>query len=100
MKATKLISALLKRNAWLAVFSLTILLVLLPVGYWASRICLAVSPVVLWLWGAFLLRKRTVLGLTVFFAGFVVIGWLCMPGRSGDPTTIRKSYVRCLKKVD
>ena len=101
MKTLEWVSGKLRRNAWLAVFLVTLALVLFPVGYWASRVCLVVSSIALWVWGAaVLLRRRKVTALAVFVAGFAGIGWLCMPGRSGDPAVLRQTYVRCLRNYE
>jgi len=100
MRALKLVSGKLKQHAWFTVFIVTIALILFPVGYWASRICLVVSSVALWVWGVVLLRRRGVSALAVFVVGFAAIGWLCVPGRSGDPAVLRQTYVRCLKKYE
>jgi len=100
MKVLESVSVLLKRHAWLAVFSVTLALSLFPVGYWASRICLVFSSVGLWIWGAFLLRRRRLLSLAVFTTGLTVIGWFCLPGPSGDPAVLRQAYVTCLKEYE
>jgi len=100
MNVRKSVFNTLKRHAWLAVCSATLALILFPVGYWASRVCVVVASVVLWLWGAFSLRRRKILALAVFGAGLTVMGWLCLPGRSGDPAALRQSYVKCLKEYE
>jgi len=100
MKAHKSAPGTLQRYAWFALLAATIWLILLPVGYWASRVCLVVASAALWIGGTFLLRRRRALALAVFITGLTVVGWLCVPGRAGDPDVLRQSYVRCLIKYE
>ncbi len=100
MKELKSASDLLRHYAWFVVFFATIVLMLFPVSYWASRACLTVSTVILWLWGVVLLRRRRKMALPFFIAGVIAFGWLFMPGRPGDPAVLRQSYVQCLKQYE
>lgn len=100
MRTLESLLGTLKRHAWLTVFAVTIGLLIFPVGYWASRVCLVASSATLWIWGVCLLRRHRLLAFAILVTGSTLIIWMCLPGRLGDPAVLRRSYILCLKQYE
>jgi hypothetical protein len=92
--------AWVKRHAWLLLLLVTIGLFLCPVAYRSSRMLLLVCLAVLWVLGAFQLRRRKMATTAIISAGVICLGWLCLPGRPADPAALRRTYVQCLKEYE
>jgi len=88
----------MKRHGWLTLLAITVLIIAFPVTFKTTRLILLISVVVLWLWGAFLLRKRKVAMAVILTPGILLLGWLCLPGRPSDPDVIQRYYVECLRQ--
>jgi len=88
------------RRPWSAAAVLVGLGWLFPIGYGVTRFCLLAATGTLWLWGAFLLRRRKAAMAAVLGAALLAAGWLCLPGRPADPDVVRQSYIECLRRYE
>ena len=84
-------------HGWLTILVIICLIFSFPVACWTTRLLLLICVVSLWLWGAFLLRRRRAWVAAVLVSGVVALVWLCLPGRPGDDDALRSTYVQCLK---
>lgn len=98
MEAQSRVLRLAQRHAWVTLLLFTLSLWLFPIGYRSTRVCLLVGMAVLWLWGAFLVRRKRVAAFAILAAGLAVLAWLCLPGRPGDPGVLQRSYVQSLQQ--
>jgi hypothetical protein len=85
---------------WFALLAVNVLLYLLPQTYRAIRIFQVASVPALWLWGAYLVRRRRKVAPTVLAIGIALLGFLCLPGSDPDQNELRNAYIRSLKSYE
>ena len=71
---------------------------LFPVGCRITRILLLASATILCMRCIFLLRTHKLAVFAILAIGLIVLVWLCFPGRPGDPSVLKQSYIQSLKQ--
>lgn len=85
------------RAAWLILFAAVVIVLLMPIGFTATRLFLLGSTPILWVGGLVMLRRRKKMFAAVLAAGLAVGVFLLLPGRDYDPDRLGEQYVQSFK---
>jgi hypothetical protein len=89
--------AIIKRHSWWALAAVTLLVGVQPLNYAYTRLFLVLAIAVLWLWGAWLIRKQRRWAWGLVGLGLVPLLALVMPGRPMDSARLSLRYQDALK---
>ncbi len=90
----------IRKHAWLTLFVVTLSIWLFPIAYQATRVSLLTSSAILWVWGAYLVRRKRRVSIMIAAAGLVLLGWVCSPGRPFAPSVLQQSNIQGLKEYE